>query len=552
MHNLIGRFRVLKRLNHSAFLSNRNRNRLSDFYLLLEDQQRLALPAILIALALCFFLLFSAIWSSEPLINRQVHTGIGLGGFLYLVLVFFLILPYYGKANRRLYHLFILVNTGLIVIAGIFESYLFNGFTAITLILIMVTSAVLTGRYPTYWFVLLSTAIQIVLEDRFHISLFGNTRLTCVFILILTVLFTETITMMRRTISFQYHRLEFLNQIAHNLSSSLEMHQVIGLVSNAIQTSLDADTYYLGLLHGNVLGLELLYDDGEFFPNVEIQVENSLAGWVISNKRPLLLRNVTTEAREKYGIRLATVGKPMPSNSWMGVPLETNGRIFGVVAVASYLKNQFTQSDLELLQNVTQQAAMALDNAAHHAEVEDQSRKDTLTGTLNHGAFLSLLAQETTNARCTGQPLSLIMMDIDKFKEYNDSYGHLVGDQVLIAICETIRRHIKNSDLIGRWGGEEFVIALPNATCAQATQIANRIRRAVMEISLYNRDQKPIHAPTISQGIAVFPQDGQDTSLLIDLADQRLYRAKERGRNQIEPDNLDAMLSNESLLGTKN
>ncbi|GAP15147.1 protein containg diguanylate cyclase (GGDEF) domain [Longilinea arvoryzae] len=550
--NLIDPRLYLQRLHRFILGPTRNRNKFSDFYLMLEDQQRLALPAILLALILCLFLLLSAIWSTQPLIYRQVNTGIGLSGFLYLVLVFFIILPHYGSASRGLRPLFVIVNSGLIIIASIFQSYLFNGFTSIIIILIMVTSAVLTGRYPTYLFVVLTIGIQIALEEKFHIVSFDNSRLIHLFILIFTILVTETITMMRRTITFQYHRLEILNQIAHNLSSSLEMHQVIGLVSNAIQTTLDADTYYLGLLHGNILGLELLYDDGEFFPNVEIRIENSLAGWVISNKRPLLLRNVTTEAREKYGIRLSTVGKPIPSNSWMGVPLETNGRIFGIVAVASYMKNQFNQSDLELLQNVTQQAAMALDNAAHHAEVEDQSRKDTLTGTLNHGAFLKSLARETFEARSSNQSLSLIMLDIDKFKEYNDHYGHLVGDQVLVAICDTIRRHIKNSDLIGRWGGEEFVIALPNASCAQATQIANRIRRAMMEISLFSRDQKPIHAPTISQGIAVFPGDAGETSELIDLADQRLYKAKERGRNQIEPDNIDAMLSSDAYFGTKN
>ncbi len=541
--NLVDRLHSAKRLCRSIFFPSRNRNKFSDFYLMLEDQQRLALPAILIALCLCLFLLISAIWSVQPLINRQVSTGIGLAGFLYLVLVFFIILPHYGNSSRGLHHLFVIVNTGLMILAYIFQSYLFNGFIPIVIVLFMVTSAVLTGRYPTYLFVVLTIAFQFGFDRIFHLTFYVNNRLIYLFILILTVLVTETITMMRRTISFQYHRLEFLNQIAHNLSSSLEMHQVITLVSNAIQTTLDADTYYLGLLHENILGLELLYDDGEFFPNVEIQIENSLAGWVISHRRPLLLRNVTTEAREKYGIRLSTVGKPIPSNSWMGVPLETNGRIFGIIAVASYLKNQFTQRDLELLLNVTQQAAMALDNAAHHAEVEDQSRKDTLTGTLNHGAFLASLTNETVNARTSSQPLSVIMMDIDKFKEYNDHYGHLVGDQVLVAICDTIRRHIKGTDLIGRWGGEEFVIALPNANCAQATQIANRIRRAVMEISLFSRDQKPIHAPTISQGIAVFPWEADETSELIDLADQRLYTAKERGRNQIEPDDIDFMLS---------
>jgi diguanylate cyclase (GGDEF)-like protein len=192
---------------------------------------------------------------------------------------------------------------------------------------------------------------------------------------------------------------------------------------------------------------------------------------------------------------------------------------------------------------------MALDNASHHSQVEDQSRRDTLTATLNHGAFLKALAYEISTAKSTGQSLGLIMLDIDKFKDYNDHFGHLVGDQVLVAICDAIRLNIKGSDLIGRWGGEEFVIALPQATGAQAIQVANRIRHVIGEIALLNRDQKPIPAPTICQGIAMFPQEASDTIGLIDLADQRLYEAKDKGQNQIEPER-DAwiVLNNELMI----
>lgn len=532
----IDQVRSIKRRYRAALLNNHNRDRFSDFYFILEDQQKLALPAILIGLGLCLVLIMSAFIPGGLLINRQVRTGIGLSGILYIVLVFFIILPHYESTSHGLQHLFVLVNCGLILIGAIFQPFLFTGFILMSILLIMITSAVLTGRYPTYVFVLLTIGCLALLGKVYSYSSIGNLPLAYIFIGIVTILVTETITMMRRTISFQFHRLEILNQVAHSLSSSLEMHQVIGLVSNAIQTTLDADTYYLGILHDDILGLELLYDDGEFFPNEEINIHDTLAGWVVSHGRPLLLRNVTTEAREKYGIRLTTVGKPKPSHSWMGVPLETNGRIFGIVAVASYHKNQFTYSDLELLQNVTQQAAMALDNATHHAEVEDRSRKDTLTETLNHGAFLKSLLREIDEMNAHDQILSLIMLDIDKFKEYNDLFGHLVGDQVLVAICDAIRQRIKGTDLIGRWGGEEFVIALPNASNAQAILVANRIRSAIAEITLYNRDQKPIYAPTISQGIAVYPSDAQDINALIDIADQRLYEAKKRGRNQIEPD----------------
>jgi diguanylate cyclase (GGDEF)-like protein len=112
----------------------------------------------------------------------------------------------------------------------------------------------------------------------------------------------------------------------------------------------------------------------------------------------------------------------------------------------------------------------------------------------------------------------------------------LIGDEVLTTLCTAIKRHIKNMDAVGRWGGEEFVISLPNTGTAQAQQIALRIRETMSTLTILNKDQQMIPVPTVSQGIAVFPVERNDIIELIDLADQRLYIAKDRGRNQIEPD----------------
>lgn len=532
---LIDHLHSLRRLFRSSSFFNRNPGNLSALNLSSEDQQRLAFPAVFVGLVLCLYLLFSALLPDLPIMSRRVNIGLGLAGLLYIVLSFFVILPYFKPSNRILPRVSVLINAMLIALPTLLHPYMADGILEIAVITLMVSSAVLAGRWPTYLFVFFTALLQIAMGRFFSFDGNHNFWLGNALILVVTVLVTETVTIMKQAISIQINRLETLNRIAHDLSSSLEMHQVINLVSNAIQSTLDADTYYLGLMHDDILKLELLYDEGEFFPNAEMQLDNTLAGWVINHGSPMLMRDVTAEAREKLNIKVTTIGQPKVSHSWMGVPLEASGRIFGVVAVASYVKNQFAQSDLELLQNVTQQAAMALDNAAHHSEVEDQSRRDTLTATLNHGAFLNTLARELMEAKVDDQPLCLIMLDIDKFKTYNDHFGHLVGDQVLVAICDAIRQNIKGSDHIGRWGGEEFVIALPHATGTQALQVANRIRRAIGEIFLLSRDQKPIPAPTICQGIALFPVEAGDNIALIDLADQRLYVAKEHGKNQIEP-----------------
>jgi len=128
------------------------------------------------------------------------------------------------------------------------------------------------------------------------------------------------------------------------------------------------------------------------------------------------------------------------------------------------------------------------------------------------------------------------MLDIDYFKQYNDTYGHLVGDRILSSLCMAIRQHIKQGDAVGRWGGEEFIISLPNATGEQAMQVAKRISETMAKLKVEDRDHRSLPVPTVSQGIAVFPMEANEIYRLIDLADRQLYVAKERGRNQIEPD----------------
>ncbi len=168
--------------------------------------------------------------------------------------------------------------------------------------------------------------------------------------------------------------------------------------------------------------------------------------------------------------------------------------------------------------------------------MERQSKLDSLTGVYNHGNFLKLLKEQADRAAIERQPLGLIMLDVDFFKQYNDLYGHLVGDEVLTTLCATIKFHIKNVDAVGRWGGEEFVISLPNASADQAQQIALRIRDTMSTLTVQSKESKTIPVPTVSQGVAMFPEETKDIIELIDLADKRLYIAKERGRNQIEPD----------------
>jgi len=228
------------------------------------------------------------------------------------------------------------------------------------------------------------------------------------------------------------------------------------------------------------------------------------------------------------------MGKDKTSLSWMAVPLKAEN-VTGVIAVSSYTANSFDRADLELLASLGQHVTLALENTVRHAQVEQQARLDSLTGVYNHGYFLDQLAERAKEASEMNTPLSLIMLDIDYFKQYNDTYGHLVGDRILEALCIAVRHNIKQNDAIGRWGGEEFAISLPGADGTQAIRVAKRISQTLGNIRVENLDQKTVPIPTISQGIAVYPSEADEIYRLVDIANGRLYVAKERGRNQIEP-----------------
>lgn len=394
--------------------------------------------------------------------------------------------------------------------------------------------ALLVGRRGTYLFVIIISGIV-----TYNLIVFPTANpypaiLRAILLPIMSIVATETLLRLQKPLLIEMKRLETLNRVARSLATSIETHQVMSLISNAIQNALDADTYYVGMLRGESLHMELFYDDGEFFSGMDIPLKDTLAGIVLNKGESLLISDLVSE-RKKRNLPFIIVGRPRISSSWMGTPLRTGGSVVGLVAVASYQKYVFDRGDLDLLENIAQQAQLALDNASRHAEVETRSQQDSLTNVLNHNAFLIRLERmvhETTEQKI---PLSLIMLDVDEFKHYNDRYGHLTGDKVLTTLCQVIRRNINKGDLVGRWGGEEFVIALPNATAKQAFMVAERIKSLLAECEISDRENNSIPAPTICQGIAEYQIKLGDYINLVDTADQQLYIAKSRGHGEIEP-----------------
>lgn len=476
-----------------------------------------------------------ALFTPLPWLSRQISLLFGLIGIAITTWALFYFLRSPQSKPKRLINYLGLIGSGVaILLAFGLHNYLMPGYTTVLGIILITLTAVVHGRKATYG---LFAAVTLTAAGLYLLGwLEAHTLWQEATLFFLTsALLAETTLRLRQSYLQQMNYLNTLNRAARALASTIEYHQVINLACSLVQESLPADSYFLGLLHQDKLRLELIYDLGEYFPPTEVTLEDTLVAHVIRRTQPLLINDMESE-RYKYKRSIRYVGQPRMSQSWLGVPMSVGGKVIGVIVVASYRKNAFSNKDKWLLENLAHLVAMAIDNARHHQHVEERSQLDSLTQVLNHNAFLETLERALAQARSTGSPVSLIMLDVDYFKEFNDSFGHLIGDQVLKLIIETIRQHIKRTDWVGRWGGEEFAIALPNATGAQAYRVAQRIRETLGQATFTDRMGNPVEPPTVSQGIAVFPDEADEAYALIDLADQRLYKAKSRGRDQVEPD----------------
>jgi diguanylate cyclase (GGDEF)-like protein len=497
-----------------------------------QEIRSFVLPAIIaILLVMVSITLSGFLTPSNGTSIDVLLAAFGVGASLYTILYYQFVLKSPVRLNNVRW-----INA---VVSGVALGWLANtlsdqqvSFFYGTLILIAIVNSVTSGRWPTFMLILISEGVHLATHfQQLSLPFIWIQHLSLPLIAIIAAEITARLYDVKQQ---HINSLETINNFAQGISSTLDADQVNSLLNAAIQNALEADTYFVGLVEKDQIELNLFYDDGEYYSDVKVPIKGTLGGWVVRNQEPLYLPDLRQDI-ELDGVGHFIIGKDRTSLSWMGVPIHTE-HVTGVIAVASYSPNAFNRTDLELLENLAQHATLSLDNAYHHALVEEQSHIDSLTGVFNHAYFLELVQEQAEQAIIEKSPLSLIMMDIDYFKQYNDAYGHLVGDKILTLLCKTIRRFIKNTDAIGRWGGEEFVISLPNANGPQATKVAERIRESMNKLSISNRDHKSIPVPTVSQGLAVLPDEADEIFRLIDLADQRLYVAKERGRNQIEPD----------------
>jgi diguanylate cyclase (GGDEF)-like protein len=222
----------------------------------------------------------------------------------------------------------------------------------------------------------------------------------------------------------------------------------------------------------------------------------------------------------------------LKSDELVLIPLKAKDKVNGIVVADNFItKKPITKDDMRMLIMLANQAGLAIENSQLYEKTVMRVHLDSLTELWNHGYFQYLLQSELEKAKATPLPLSLVMLDIDDFKVYNDALGHQSGDKILKDLASLLKNQSRKMDFVCRYGGEEFTIILPQTDKKEAFLIAERLRMDIEKQPFIHEEILPHKKLTASMGIATFPEDGHNPSELISASDKRLYEAKQKGKN---------------------
>jgi diguanylate cyclase (GGDEF)-like protein len=251
--------------------------------------------------------------------------------------------------------------------------------------------------------------------------------------------------------------------------------------------------------------------------------------WIVAETgQYLLVPDTAVEPRYLY-----FKGRQKNDGVCLSVPMLHKGRCVGVLNFLRPHGYLFMKEEIDFLSSIANQVAVAIVNARLHQRTVELSITDTLTGVFNRRYFNRKSELEFDEARRYRSPVSVLMIDIDRFKLFNDLNGHTIGDDALKRVASILTANTRRVDIVSRYGGEEFCIMLPNTTKNRGFEVAEKLRKAVETEQINGGDGYPGGILTISVGVASFPGDGHDVSGVLDAADKALYHAKNTGRNRV-------------------
>jgi diguanylate cyclase (GGDEF)-like protein len=337
------------------------------------------------------------------------------------------------------------------------------------------------------------------------------------------------------------HRYAALKDLTQSLSLASSLNELNSLVvreSFRIIGKSSAAIFYLVNQQNQELGFaaKMLADSSaEAHPLAEQKVWSGLKkgdifdNWVFKQHSRLMIRDAKKDFR--FNIQDIESKNVRSIRSLISVPLISKNKLIGILRLDNTSKEAYDSDDLRLLDVISDLSAVAMEKTLLYEQTEKLAITDGLTGLFVHRYFQQRFDEEASRALWTNSQFAFLMLDIDNFKGYNDTYGHISGDIVLKEIARLISLSVNPGDIVARYGGEEFALLLVNTTRPEALKLAEKIRERIADEKFILRRQ--LTRVNISGGMAFFPEDDRTKEGLIKKADQALYQAKLEGKNRI-------------------
>ncbi len=328
-------------------------------------------------------------------------------------------------------------------------------------------------------------------------------------------------------------RLAILTDVVKTANSILEPGKVIELVMEKIRQLIPSEAWSLLMVDeekGELVFEAALGDKGSDVASYRLKIGEGVAGWVADTGKPAIVNDTRKDPRFTARLDSRT---SFATRSILCAPLVSRGRTIGVLEIINKRDGKFTRADLDLMLTLVEPCAIALENAILFQRTEQLTITDDLTKLFNSRYLNLYLGREIKRCKRHGIPLSIIFLDLDGFKGINDQYGHLAGSGTLTEVGLILADGVRESDILARYGGDEFVAVLPETPASGALVIAERLRRSIEE----NQFLKSLGLAariSASFGIASYPEHALTPEALIQKADQAMYRVKEREKNGIE------------------
>jgi len=340
-------------------------------------------------------------------------------------------------------------------------------------------------------------------------------------------------TKLKNELSMAKRELNFYEEINKTLTSSLELSDILTAIMKKAKEMTKAQAWSV-LLVDEDTG-ELVFEKAEgkkslAIKKYRVKMGEGIAGWVAQEGVPVVIPDVSKDQRFLGKIDQSVRFK---TKSLMCIPVKSRDRIIGVLEfVNKTTGGTFTREDLDLLMKLVDQTAIAIERVSLYQKMEELALTDDLTKLFNTRYLNRTIEVEIQRSKRYNMSVSLIFMDIDYFKNINDHYGHLIGSKVLVEIGQILLRNLRSIDIVARYGGDEFVIVLPQTPPSSAIQIAERMRKSV-EHNIFLKKEGYSLRMTASFGVASYPENAQSKDDLIRLADEAMYRVKHQTRNAV-------------------